>query len=278
MTPRTTIEGRPRDAFVAELMVRAEAAALAAGVVVMDRPEVLEVASKSTKTDVVTQMDKRSEALLVEMLLAGRPADGVLGEEGTDRRGSSGVRWVIDPIDGTVNYLYGLPNWSVCVGIELDGVPVGGVVHAPALGETYFGQLGLGARCRTGAGERSLAVNPQDDLTMALVATGFGYAIPRRSAQARIVRELIPQVRDIRRLGSAAVDLCWLSAGRVDAYYERGLQPWDLCAAGVIAREAGAIVGGLDGAPASEELVIAANPVLFAKLNALLSRLNAASD
>ncbi|MEI6622662.1 MAG: inositol monophosphatase family protein [Actinomycetes bacterium] len=270
--------GSAREALVSELVARAEAAAVAGGVLVKDRPQVLTVDSKSCATDVVTQMDRRCEELLVSMLLDGRPDDAVLGEEGADRVGTSGVRWVIDPIDGTVNYLYGLPYWAVCVGIELDGEPVAGVVHLPEFGETYVAWAGHGAWLRVAGGERQLQVNQVQDMSLALVATGFGYSVSRRESQAAVVRHVVPKVRDIRRQGSAAVDLCWLAAGRVDAYYERGLHPWDLCAAGVVAREAGAVVGGQNGAPPGEDLVIAANPVLFAQLDALLTGLNAAGD
>ncbi|MEI8083145.1 MAG: inositol monophosphatase family protein [Actinomycetes bacterium] len=276
MSLRHHVEGLPRDDFIRALVDRAQAAAAAAGELARNRPEVLEVDSKSCATDVVTQMDRQCEQLLVSRLLDGRPDDGVLGEEGTDRVGTSGVRWVIDPIDGTVNYLYGLPYWAVCVGIELDGDAVGGVVNIPMFEEVYVARKGHGAWCRTAAGERRLSVNPEQELSLALIATGFGYAVSRRDAQAAVVREVVPKVRDIRRQGSAAVDLCWLAAGRVDGYYERGLHPWDLCAAGVVAREAGAVVGGQDGAPAGEDLVIAANPVLFARLDSLLTSLNAA--
>jgi len=261
-----------------DLLKRAELAALAAGELLLQRPSELQVSSKSTATDVVTDMDRRSERLLVQMLLDGRPGDGVLGEEGADRESTNGVRWVIDPIDGTVNYLYDIPIWAVSVGVEVDGVAVAGAVRIPSLGETYLATRGGGAICRTVDGDRELRVSSQADLPMALIATGFGYEVPRRRAQGRVVAELLPSVREIRRAGSAAVDLCWLAAGRVDGFYERGLHEWDHCAAGLIAQEAGAIVDGLRGAPASGELLMGANPALFPQLHDLLVALNADRD
>lgn len=261
-----------------DLVNRAEAAALAAGEMLMRRPPELQVSSKSSATDVVTDMDRRSERLLVQMLLDGRPDDGVLGEEGADRASANGVRWVIDPIDGTVNYLYDLPIWAVSVGVEVDGVAVAGVVRVPSLGETYLATRGGGAICRTATGDRILQVSNQTELTMALIATGFGYEVSRRRAQGRVVAQLLPSVREIRRAGSAAVDLCWLAAGRVDGFYERGLHEWDHCAAGLIAQEAGAMVGGLRGAAASGELLMAANPTLFPALHDLLVDLDADRD
>lgn len=268
---------RARDGLIAGLVTRAEAAAHAAGKLVLHRPAVMQIDSKSSLTDSVTEMDRASEALLVEMLLEGRGEDAILGEEGADRAGTSGVRWVIDPIDGTTNYIYRIPMWSVSVGIELDGDSVGGVVHVPAIGETYLARDGQGAIGRTPSGEQQLRVTDIKELSMALVATGFGYVGTRRNSQAAVVRETLPRMRDIRRTGCASMDLCWLAAGRLDAYYERGLKPWDLCAGGVIAREAGARIEGLNGQAAGEDLVIAANPDLFPALHDLLAELKAAS-
>ncbi len=268
-----------QDELIEGLLARALAAADESGVMLVnDRPDVLGVDSKSTITDVVTDMDRRSEALIIDRLLDGRSEDATLGEESSERAGTSGVRWVIDPIDGTVNYLYDLPGWAVCIGIELDGESVGGVVRIPTVDETYWAIRGQGAFSRSRAGRRQLHVSGCTDLSMALVATGFGYAPRRRAAQAQVLTELLPNVRDIRRMGSAGADLCWLAAGRFDGYFERGLKEWDLCAAGVIAREAGAVVGGVRGAGPSEELVIAANPGLFPLLADTLAELNADSD
>ena len=242
------------------------------------RSGVIVADTKSSATDVVTEMDRRSEALLVDRILSSRPHDGLLGEEGADHVGSSGIRWVIDPIDGTVNYLYDLPSWAVSVAAEIDGITVVGVVAAPALGETYVAVRGRGARLHDAHGVRTLRVNDPVELPHALVATGFGYTVDRRRGQARVVSEVIPAVRDIRRGGACSIDLCSLAAGRVDAYYERGPRAWDLAAGGLVALEAGARVEGLHGAPAGEDLIIAAGPHLFRDLHDLLATLSADAD
>lgn len=197
-----------------------------------------EVRTKSTGTDMVSEMDHGAERILVETILASRPDDGILGEEGADRPSRTGVRWIVDPLDGTTNYLYGLASWCVAVGVELDGVPVIGVVRAPALSERYVGIAGAGATVNG----RSLAVSAEDQLGRALVATGFGYDPARRAYQGAVVAALLPRIRDVRRSGSAALDLCSVAAGRVDAYWEVGVQPWDVCAGTVIVREAGGAV------------------------------------
>ncbi|GAB3211906.1 inositol monophosphatase family protein [Marinactinospora thermotolerans] len=232
------------------------------------------LATKSTPTDVVTEMDRAAERLIRERLLGARPGDSLLGEEGGASGGSSGVRWIVDPIDGTVNYLYGRAEWAVSIAAEVDGEVVAGVVAAPVLGEVYTAVRGQGAWC---AGER-LRVNEGVPLEMALVATGFGYAASRRAHQARVLSEVLPRVRDIRRAGAAALDLCALAHGRIDAYYERGLNPWDWSAAALVAEEAGARVGGLDGAPVGPDLAIAAAPGLFEALHDLLAPLGADTD
>jgi myo-inositol-1(or 4)-monophosphatase len=234
--------------------------------------------TKSSASDVVTEMDRRSEALLVDRILSARPDDGLLGEEGADHVGETGIRWVLDPIDGTVNYLYGNPSWAVSVAAEIDGMTVVGVVAAPALCETYVAVQGRGAQLHDEHGTHRLRVNDPVDLPSALVATGFGYTVERRQAQARVVQQVVPRVRDIRRGGACSVDLCFLAAGRLDGYYERGPHSWDLAAGGLIAQEAGARVEGLHGAPAGEELIIAAGPHLFRSLHDLLADADAASD
>jgi myo-inositol-1(or 4)-monophosphatase len=227
----------------------------------------LGVSTKSTPTDVVTVMDQRSEALLVARIREQRPDDGVLGEEGTAAAGTSGVRWVLDPVDGTVNYLYGLPGWSVSVAAEVDGEVMVGVVEIPTYGDTFAAVLGAGAT-RNG---RPVGVTTVDRLDQALVATGFSYDATQRRRQAEVVAHVLPRVRDIRRYGSAAVDLCAVAAGRVDAYFERGLQPWDLAAGGLVAREAGALVQGLHGRAPSSAFVLAAGPALFPQLHDLVA-------
>ncbi|MDX6226385.1 MAG: monophosphatase [Frankiales bacterium] len=255
---------------LADLRELAEAGARSAGELLLGgRPETLTFETKTTPTDVVTEMDKAAERLLVEHLLGARPDDAVLAEEGGATQGTSGVRWVLDPIDGTVNYLYGLPGWAVCVAAEVDGVVEVGVVAHPAMDELYVGVRGEGAWCNG----VPIAVGEPTELAQALIGTGFGYAVDRRTTQVAVLTAMLPQVRDIRRMGSAALDLCAVAGGRLDGYYERGLQPWDLAAAGLIAQEAGAVVAGLHGAPAGEDLVIAAPPTIFEALHDALAPL-----
>jgi myo-inositol-1(or 4)-monophosphatase len=238
-------------------------------------PGVLEItATKSSATDIVTEMDQAAERLIVEQIRAVRPVDGFLGEEGAADQGSSGVTWVIDPIDGTVNYLYGIPAYAVSIGVREGPDVVAGVVCNPVTGETWTARQGHGAELDG----RPIRVNPVADLAMALVATGFGYQASRRARQAEILRAVLPLVRDIRRFGAASLDLCALACGRVDAYYERGLKPWDLAAGGLIAAEAGARVEGLGGRPAGEDLVIAAPPAIFDPLAELLTEQGADRD
>jgi myo-inositol-1(or 4)-monophosphatase len=228
-------------------------------------------ATKSSPTDIVTAMDKASEALIVRRLDELRPGDGLLAEEGSSRPSSTGIEWVVDPLDGTVNYLYGVPFWSVSIAVRsVDGPPddaVVGVVHAPALGTTWVARKGQGSS-RDGV---ALAGSLATSLDKTLVATGFGYASERRARQAEVLKRVLPRVRDIRRLGSAAVDMCLTAEGTVDAYFEQGLKPWDRMAGSLIAREAGLTVAGLDGQPPAESLTIAAPPALFAPLAALLA-------
>jgi len=242
------------------------------------RAGVTVAATKSSASDVVTEMDRRCEALLVDRILSARPDDGLLGEEGADHVGETGIRWVIDPIDGTVNYLYGLPSWAVSVAAEIDGVTVVGVVVAPALGETFVAVQGRGAHLHDQHGVHRLHANDPVELASALVATGFGYTVERRVGQARVVEQVLPRVRDIRRGGACSIDLCSVAAGRVDAYYERGPHAWDLAAGGLIAREAGAHIAGLHGVAAGEELIVAAGSHLFGPLHDLLAKLHADED
>ncbi|MFH9227481.1 inositol monophosphatase family protein [Streptomyces lydicus] len=260
-----------------ELLDVALEAAHRAGVLLRDgRPADLGVAAtKSSPIDVVTEMDLASEKLITGFIGERRPDDGFLGEEGASSTGTSGIRWVIDPIDGTVNYLYGLPSWAVSIAAEQDGEVVVGVVAAPMRGETYRAVLGRGAF----SNDEPVHHRPAPpELSQALLGTGFGYLVERRAAQAEVVRTLLPRVRDIRRGGSAAIDLCDVACGRLDAYYERGLNPWDLAAGALIAREAGALTGGRPGRSASHELTLAASPALFEQLQPLLDELGAWHD
>ncbi|MGP9018036.1 inositol monophosphatase family protein [Streptomyces sp. BR1] len=259
-----------------ELLALALEAARRAGALLRDgRPADLGVAAtKTSPIDVVTEMDIAAEKLITGFLAEHRPDDGFLGEEGASSEGTSGVRWVIDPLDGTVNYLYGLPTWAVSIAAERDGVRVAGVVEAPMRGETYHAVLGGGAF----VGERPLRCRPAAPLDQSLLGTGFAYVQSVRAHQAEIAAKLIPRFRDVRRGGSAAIDLCDVAAGRLDAYYERGLNPWDLAAGDLIAREAGALTGGRPGDPASRDLTIAATPELFGPLQALLEEYGAWHD
>src|SRR6266849_3231054 len=251
-----------------------------------ERPEVVD--TKSSPTDVVTEMDRRSEALITERIRAVRPGDAVLGEEGgqtaggpavngSDLGASDGgrpgrVRWVVDPLDGTVNYLYGLPDWAVSIAAEVDGQIVAGVVCAPRRGEVFGAELGQGAWRSSwpGSSRETITCNDGVPLSRALIATGFGYEPRRRAVQGEVLSIVLPRVRDIRRNGACSVDLCLLASGHVDGYYERGVNYWDIAAGGLIAREAGAIVGGLDGKAAGPSMTIAAGPVLFGELHDLL--------
>lgn len=283
----TQVPSEPDQQIVAELVSVAETVAREAGALVGDgRPDRVTVAAtKSSPQDVVTAMDLASEALLRARLSELRPGDAVLGEEGGFEPGTTGVTWVVDPIDGTVNYLYGLPSYSVSVAAVTMPDPgarpspeswtvLAGCVHAPTLGTTYTAGRGAGAFLDG----RRLHVGPAPDLADALVSTGFGYVAQRRRAQARVVRELLPQVRDIRRMGSAALDLCSVAAGTLDLHYERGLQPWDMAAGSLVAREAGAVVTGLRGRPADVEMTVAGAPALVDRVVALLEVLDADSD
>ncbi|WP_439654198.1 inositol monophosphatase family protein [Streptacidiphilus anmyonensis] len=260
----------------AELLDVAVEAASRAGALLRDgRPADLGVAAtKSSAVDVVTEMDLAAEKLITELLAERRPDDGLLGEEGASREGTSGVRWVIDPLDGTVNYLYGLPAWAVSIAAELDGEVVVGVVEVPPRGERVHAVRGQGAHLNG----RALRVRTAPPMDRALIGTGFGYLQQRRARQAEVLATLLPRVRDIRRGGSAAVDLCDVAAGRLDGYYERGLNPWDYSAGALIAAEAGALVSGRPGQPASPELTVSAPTGLFEPLQAALEALGAWHD
>lgn len=223
-------------------------------------------ATKSSPTDVVTESDTAAERLIRDRIERVRPGDGFLGEEGGGRRRDSSVRWVVDPIDGTVNYLYGIPEYAVSIAAEVDGEPAVAVVHNPASGETWTAVAGEGAWL----GDEPVRVGRCDDPAQTLVGTGFAYDVPTRAHQAQQVARLLPRVRDIRRMGAASLDLCAVATGRLDAYVEQGLQPWDLAAGGLVAAEAGARVGGLGEAPPGEDLVVATNPRLWDGLQDLL--------
>ena len=231
------------------------------------------VDTKTTGTDMVTEMDRASEALILGLLTKARPDDAILGEEGTDRPGSTGVRWIVDPIDGTTNYLYGHAGFAVSIAAEIDGAVAAGVVHDP-LHRDVFTALRDGGAFRNG---QPIQVSGETELSRALIATGFSYEPDRRRRQAAVLGRLIANVRDIRRMGAASVDLCSVACGRVDAYYERGLQPWDHAAGALVATEAGAMVGNLSGGAPEFDFCLAAPPALFDGLRTLLIDADAAN-
>jgi myo-inositol-1(or 4)-monophosphatase len=304
-----------------ELLSLACAAATAAGEMLADRSgRAVVVGTKSSPTDVVTEMDQAAERLIRERIAATRPHDAVLGEEGGQIGEGSLVRWIVDPLDGTVNYLYDLPDWAVSVAAEVAGHVVAGAVCVPRRDVLYFATVGGGAWRSDlagppaqpfgaqpfgaqpfgaqpfgaqpfgtqpfeaqsfeaqSSGAQRLTCNTGVPLASALVATGFGYEPGRRSVQGQVVGAVLPRVRDIRRNGAAAVDLCSLAAGNVDGYYERGVQYWDIAAGSLIAREPGAIVGGLAGKPAGSSMTVGGGPGLFAELHDLLLSLDPERD
>jgi myo-inositol-1(or 4)-monophosphatase len=231
---------------------------------------------KSSPVDVVTAVDKASEELIVGRLLEARPDDGVLGEEGATREGSSGVRWVVDPIDGTVNFLYDLPGYAVSIAAEVDGAVLAGVVLNVATGELFSATVGGGAYLESpGRGRVRLTGSRPASLEQTQVATGFGYRVEQRRAQGAVVAALLPRVRDIRRFGSSALDLCAVAAGRLDAYYELDLNPWDHAAGALVAAEAGLVVTGLPGRPFGEPMAIAAAASIAAPFVDLIVELHA---
>ena len=226
----------------------------AGGLILRLRAEGVEVAgTKSSATDIVTLADKAAEVMVKERLLGARPGDGLVGEEGDDLRGTSGVVWIVDPIDGTVNYLYGLPHFAVSIAAEVDGEVVAGVVVAPALDLEYVATLGGGATCN-GRPVRPRLAAP---LAERLVATGFSYEQSARSRQAGYIAHLLPRVRDLRRLGSCALDLCGVASGTLDAYVEEGAHIWDHAAAGLVVLEAGGILE-VARSPGGKRLLICA--------------------
>lgn len=244
-----------------EILTQAIDIAKKAGELLLTRPSKFEINTKSSDIDIVTQMDRVAEKLIVESILAIRPDDGILGEEGANRPTKSGYTWVIDPIDGTVNYYYNLPGWSVSIAVnDLEG-PLAGVVYSPTLNSLYSAIRGGGSFVN---GEK-LKCNDPIELNRALMSTGFHYESEIRKVEVEQFNKLITKIRDIRRNGSAAIDICHVAAGFVDGYFEMGLHPWDRDAAQLIATEAGAIVS------VHGQLTIAAGPHLHGKLKEELS-------
>jgi myo-inositol-1(or 4)-monophosphatase len=241
------------------------------------------VRTKSSRTDMVTEMDLASESLIAASLHRQRPGDAIVGEEGARQQGSTGVRWIVDPLDGTTNYLYAWPAFAVSIAAELDGRVAVGVVHDPSHAETFTAIRGVGAwlstpdRAHGPPHMAPLRLDASPRLADALVGTGFNYDATLRTRQAEVLTRILPIVRDIRRAGAAALDLCWVAAGRLDAFFEAGLQPWDWAAGALVAGESGAWVGDLEGGPPSGSMTLAAAPELAAALRALLVEAGAGS-
>ena len=235
-----------------------------AGAILMDRPATFEVWSKSTAIDIATQMDRTSEKFIVDSLLASRPHDGIIGEEGTSRLSTSGLTWIIDPVDGTVNYLYGIPGWNVSIAVKDERGVIAGVVHSPTINSTFTAIRGEGAYLNA----RKIQCNDPVSLDLALIGTGFAYDLRRRVEQGRIVAQLLPQIRDLRRLGTAAIDICYVALGSLDGYFEYGLFEWDRAAAELIANEAGAVM-----TTDSMGITVCAGPTLHPALAAAVEAL-----
>ena len=247
--------------LAAELATRAGRQVLAArrdGIVTAD--------TKSSATDIVTEHDRASEQLIVGALRAARPHDGIVGEEGTADEGTSGIHWLIDPIDGTTNFLYGLPGYAVSIAAADAEGALAGAVYVPATDELFVAARGQGATLN-GA---TIHCSSTTEISQALLATGFSYHPELRRAHMRRLQHVIGEVRDIRRMGAAAPDLCYVAAGRLDAYFEEHLGPWDLAAGELIAREAGCVSGDLSGGPVRPAQVLVSNPTLFELIRALL--------
>ena len=222
--------------------------------------------TKSSPTDPVTAADAAAERIIVDGIVGRRPTDGIVSEEGADRSGHSSVVWFVDPIDGTTNYLYGIPAYSVSIAAAIDGITSIGVVLNPVTDELFTAVIGGGAHLNG----RPLAVNTQTELDTALVGTGFGYRSDRRLVQAEILRTVLPRIRDIRRFGSAALDLCAVAAGRIDGYYESGLNVWDYGAGQLIVEEAGGVCRVVAPNGHEPEWLFAAGPALVDPLQHLV--------
>ena len=266
MTPTPPPEGEEVPAAEALLHLAIDLATRAAAIHAAGHRTILRIEHKGSPFNLVTEIDRAAERAVVDGIVSARPDDAILGEEGTARDGTSGVRWVIDPLDGTANYVYGYPAHAVSIGIEVAGTPSIGVVFDTARHVVYGGNRGDRA---TADGE-PIAVREGSDVATAMLATGFSFEPVLREHQGEILTRLLRRVRDVRRSGAASIDLCSVAAGAVDAYYEAGLAPWDVAAGIVIAEAAGATVlrGSTAGYPGVS--VIAANQALFPALLSLL--------
>jgi myo-inositol-1(or 4)-monophosphatase len=254
----------------AALLDLAVRTAHAAGALLLERAQApaTGLLTKSSQTDPATDADRDAEALIRESLRAARPDDAILGEEGGADEGAAGgrLRWIVDPLDGTVNFLFGFPVWAVSIACRDDEGGLLGVVHDPGRDETFAALRGQGATCDG----QPIRARVGSELAHALVATGFAYLAERRVLQAALLAHVLPRVRDVRRAGSAALDLAWVAAGRLDGYYEQGLNDWDLAAGAVIVREAGGLVAATEpraGLPAG---VVAGSAGIFGPLRSLV--------
>jgi myo-inositol-1(or 4)-monophosphatase len=228
----------------------------------MQRPDSFTFTEKSSAVDFATQMDQQAESLIVKSLLAARPDDGIIAEEGAAQPSKSGITWVIDPLDGTVNYLYGLPGWNISIAAKNQEGVIAGVVFAPTINSLWKATKGGGAYLNN----KAIKCNDPVNLNLALIATGFSYDLELRKEQGARIQKLIPQIRDLRRNGAAAVDLCYVAMGAVDAYFESSLKEWDFAAGGLIATEAGALISGRTGGAPDGDMVVCAGPSLHAQL------------
>ena len=248
-----------------ELLNLAESIALKAGSLLVNRPSKFDLDEKSGVFDFATQMDHESEKLIVSEILAARPDDGLIGEEGANRESKSGVTWVIDPIDGTVNYLYDIPGWCISIAAKDRDGGLAGVVYSPATQSLWKAHRGGGAFLNG----IPIKCNDPVALNRALVGSGFAYDLEKRKIQAALIARLLPEIRDLRRLGACAVDICHVASGSLDAYFEAGVNEWDYAAAGLIATEAGAMISIDKGIWNGEKnMVIVAGPALHPALSA----------
>ena len=250
----------------AELLKLAESVARAAGSHLMNRPGSFTFTEKSSVVDFATQMDQQSEELIVKQILAVRADDGIIAEEGAAKPSKSGITWVIDPLDGTVNYLYGLPGWNVSIAAKDKGGVLVGVVYAPSINGFWSAIRGGGAKYNG----NKIKCNDPVTLDKSLLATGFAYDLNLRVSQGDTMAKLLPKIRDLRRNGAAAVDLCYVAMGAIDGYFEGSLKEWDYAAGGLIATEAGAVISGRGGKAADSDLVVCAGPALHAQLLPLI--------
>ena len=225
-----------------------------------------QVETKSTSTDMVTEFDRATEKYIVDEIRRLRPTDSIIGEEGASVVGTSGVTWCIDPIDGTTNFLYALPGWSVSIGVSDENGPLVGVVYIPALDEMFHAVRNQGAFLNN----KQIFCNDISDLSKALVCTGFSYLPENRTIQSRRVAKFIHQVRDIRRFGAASIDICFVACGRLDAYFEENLYQWDIAAAELIAIESGARSGNFSGGSSTPKEFMVTCPAMFDKLSKLV--------